>query len=107
MRIALVAVSACLAAALIAVAVFTNSALSHQNQQLTQRINQDSRQISELQSRMVNVSASVDGTHRDLITCADLEQMSWQLSGADSLGGSITGVAGPSPISLPSHCINH
>lgn len=104
MKYAFAAVSACLAAALIAVAVITHGALSRQDQQITQQ----SKEIGRLQSRMLNVTSSVNGSHRDLITCADLEHL--QMSGISDDGSQVSvgyeNGGGTNGVVLPSHCIN-
>jgi hypothetical protein len=44
------------------------------------------------------------GSHRDLITCGDLQQLGLPVNGTDSYGGQISAYAGPA--TLPGHCIN-
>lgn len=116
MKIALIAVSACLAAAILTVGLVTRSALTsdghtinRQGQELSAvlgRLRQLQGRLGQLEGRLTTAQGSINGSHRDLITCADLQNLAFQLSGTDSAGGAITGVAGPAPISLPQHCIN-
>jgi hypothetical protein len=64
-------------------------------------------QLGTMRTQLAGVNAQAKGLHRDLITCGDLQELGWQVTGSDSAGGNLQGAfAGPGPVSLPQHCIN-
>ena len=102
MKTALVAVTAFLTAALVVLGVLTHSALSA-----------DSSKIEQLHSQVGVMQASVNGSHRDLITCGDIQKLSQYIDGIVAPQGDIGqveflgpdgAIAGSLP--LPPHCIN-
>jgi len=64
-------------------------------------------EITQLEASIARISDSVNGNHRDLVTCTDLQQLSWNVNVSDQYDDSMSGYAGLGPITLPSHCINH
>jgi hypothetical protein len=68
-----------------------------------------SRYRTELAHAATVISADqarVSGQHRDLITCADLQNLIWEGSGVDSAGDTVDTQTNPGPVQLPTHCVN-
>jgi hypothetical protein len=91
----LIAATAVLAAAVIALAVilFTD----------TGRFNAD---IIRLRQQNARLTAQVSGTHRNLITCGDLQTYINSLPQYDSAGDFVGGGSTAGMATLPGHCIN-
>lgn len=66
-------------------------------------------QVIKDTSRVNSQQASLRGTHRDLITCADLESLLSDMNNAsDSSGDTLFwGRDYSSVIALPAHCVNN
>ena len=68
------------------------------------------QQIRQDQAQLAAVSAKASGGHRDLITCADMQDMHLQdlfdISLNTDASGAISAVPNQQPVALPSHCIN-
>lgn len=69
----------------------------------------DHAQIAQLSREVQSEKASINGSHRDLITCADLFHL--QMTGI-SMDGSQVSVGydnggGANAVTLPNHCINN
>lgn len=106
MRWLAAAVLAAVLAALAITMAATHASATGTERRLSGQIASLQRQLSGLRSELAAVAVKTGGSHRDLITCADVLNMGWNLSGTDSSGGQLTGIAGPGPISLPAHCVN-
>jgi hypothetical protein len=114
MKFAGIALAAALTAALILVAVFTHSALQSDGHQIALLQQTASRQAAELHQQVGELQGSVNGAHRDLITCGDLQQVEQLIDGLVAPQGDIGPVEFASPtggvvssLPLPSHCINN
>lgn len=71
-------------------------------------LHHDESHIAQLTREVQSQKASINGSHRDLITCADLFHL--QMSGI-SMDGSQVSVGwdnggGQNAVTLPGHCIN-
>lgn len=102
---------ACLTVGVIALALAAHSGLSTDNREITQL----QQQNATTQQVIATLRASVNGSHRDLITCGDLSALINGESttiGLNSLLGDISTAAGDSGLEsgetlpLPAHCIN-
>jgi hypothetical protein len=109
MRIALVSIAAFLCAAILAVGLLTHSAFTRTDQ----RISHLQQQLTATRAELSTVEAGQSGSHRDLVTCGDLQQIETLIDGIVASQGDIGPVEFSSPnggvvaaLPLPSHCIN-
>lgn len=68
------------------------------------------QQVATLRSQLVAAEAKLAGGHRDLVTCADLQQMGLMdladISLNTDTSGNLSAVPDLVAVPLPSHCIN-
>ena len=95
LMIILSVVTGLLLATVLSLALIGNSILS-----------QNAKDISVLQHHNTVLTARVNGGHRDLITCGDLQTYIGSLPQYDNAGDWLGGGSTDGMATLPQHCIN-
>lgn len=106
--LAALGVVAALLAGAVTVALVQDASLRGQVGAARAQISADRRELAAAAAAVRAAGQRINGQHRDLITCGDLQHL--QMAGVDSAGDDVsTGFdngGGPNAVSLPGHCIN-